>query len=184
MTKKAVFLDRDGTINEEVNYLSKIEQLRILPKVPSAVKLLNENDFLAIIITNQSGIARGFFTKEELDNINAHLMEGLSREDAKIDGIFICPHHPDAGCDCRKPKTGLLERAALEFDIDLLSSFIVGDKYTDLKTGANAGCKTILVKTGYGRDEVEKIESWDLKPDFIAQDLLEAARWILGDKGK
>lgn len=184
MTKKAVFLDRDGTINEEVNYLSKIKQIKILPTVPSAIKLLNENDFLVIIITNQSGIARGYFTEKELEGINSHLVNELSKNGAKINGIFICPHHPDSQCDCRKPKTGLLKEAADEFDLDLSSSYMVGDKYTDLKTGINEGCKTILVKTGYGKGEAEKIGGWDFKPDLVAEDLLEAAKWILGDNAK
>lgn len=184
MTKKAVFLDRDGTINEEINYLSKIEQLKILPKVSSAIKLLNENDFLVIMITNQSGVARGLFTMDTLDDINKHLVNMLQSEGAKIDGIFICPHHPDFGCDCRKPKTGLLKEAASKFEIDLSSSYMIGDKYTDLKTGVNSGCKTILVLTGYGKEEAEKTEDWDFEPDFVAGDLFQAAKWIIGEKTK
>jgi histidinol-phosphate phosphatase family protein len=184
MTKKAVFLDRDGTINEEINYLSKIEELKVLPKVPSAIKLLNENGFLVIIITNQSGVARGIFTIGTLNEINEHLINTLRSEGAKIDGIFICPHHPDSGCDCRKPKTGLLKKAALEFKINMSSSYMIGDKYTDLKTGVNSGCKTILVLTGYGREETEKMDDWDFKPDFVAGDLFEAAKWIIGEETK
>ena len=184
MTKKAVFLDRDGTINEEVNYLSNKEQIRILPNVPSAINMFNENGFLVIIITNQSGIARGFFTREELDEINAHLIDELSKEGSRIDGIFVCPHHPDSRCDCRKPKAGLLKDAALEFDLDLSSSYIIGDKYSDLKTGVNAGSKTVLVRTGYGDEEFKEMENWDFEPDFVADDLLQAAMWIIGDREK
>jgi histidinol-phosphate phosphatase family protein len=184
MTKKAVFLDRDGTINEEVNYLSKKEQVEILPKVPEAIKLLNENDFLVIIISNQSGVARGYFTTDTLNEINDHLIGELSEKGAEIDGLFICPHHPDSDCDCRKPRTGLLKNAALKFNIDLLSSYIIGDKYTDLKTGFNAGCKTILVLTGYGKEENEKKGSWDFEPDIVAEDLFQAAKWIIEEEAK
>lgn len=184
MTKKAVFLDRDGTINKEVNYLSEIEQLKVLPEVPSAIKLLNENGFLVIIITNQSGVARGFFTRDVLNEINEHLIGELSKEGAEIDGIFICPHHPDSGCDCRKPQPGLLKEAASQFELDLSSSYIIGDKYTDLKTGINSGCKTILVLTGYGKEEAEKIGQWDFEPDFVADDLFLAVKWIIGEESK
>jgi histidinol-phosphate phosphatase family protein len=184
MTNKAVFLDRDGTINQEVNYLSKIEEIKILPKVPGAIKLLNENGFNVIIITNQSGVERGYFSLESLIKINDHIVAKLDSEGAKVDGIYFCPHHPDSGCNCRKPKTGLLEKAEKDFEIDLTSSYMIGDKFIDLATGKNVGCKTILVLTGYGRQELLEKESWEFQPDYIADDLLNAVEWIIKEGGK
>ena len=181
MTSKAVFLDRDGTINEEVNYLSRIEQVKILPNSAKAIKLLNDNGFKIIIITNQSGVARGYFSIERLEEINNHLKNELLKENAIIDAIYYCPHHPDDLCQCRKPKTGLIERARDEHDVDLSSSFVIGDKILDLETGRKMGCKTILVLTGYGSDEVKEKEKWKFRPDQIVQDLYEAAIWILGE---
>jgi histidinol-phosphate phosphatase family protein len=181
MSNKAVFLDRDGTINEEVNYLSKIEQLEILPNSAKAIKFLNENDFKVIVITNQSGVARGYFSKERLEDINSHLEGELAKDGAQIDAIFYCPHHPDEGCACRKPKPEMIERAKRKFDLDLSSSFIVGDTINDLETGYNVGCKTVLVLTGYGKRELKEQKNWSLSPDFIAKDLLDAVIWIIGE---
>ncbi|UCE37026.1 MAG: D-glycero-beta-D-manno-heptose 1,7-bisphosphate 7-phosphatase [Thermoplasmata archaeon] len=179
MTNKAVFLDRDGTINEEVNYLSKIEQVKILPNSPKAIKLLNENGFKVIVVTNQSGVARGYFSKEDLENVNNHLRDELLNEGAVVDGIYFCPHHPDDGCDCRKPKTGMIVEAKADFDIEVSSSFIVGDKLLDLETGRKMGCKTVLVLTGYGKDELKDKNNWEFTPDYIAEDLLDAVMWII-----
>ena len=184
MTNKAVFLDRDGTINEEVNYLSKVEQIKILPNSPKAIKLLNENGFKVIIITNQSGVARGYFSVQELENIHNHLKNQLLKDGAIIDAVYYCPHHPDDRCDCRKPKTGMIDRAKEEFEIDLSSSFIVGDKLLDLETGHRAGCKTVLVLTGYGSDELKEQKNWKFQPDQIAQNLYDAVMWILGEDSK
>jgi histidinol-phosphate phosphatase family protein len=181
MSNKAVFLDRDGTINEEVNYLSKIEQLNILANSASAIKILNENDYKVIVITNQSGVSRGYFSKEALEGINEHLKNELANEGAQIDAMYYCPHHPDEGCDCRKPRPGMIEEARSKFDLDLPSSFIVGDTLNDLETGYNVGCKTVLVLTGYGERELNNQDSWKLQPDFIAKDLLDAVMWIIGE---
>jgi histidinol-phosphate phosphatase family protein len=181
MTSRAVFLDRDGTVNKEVNYLSKIRQLDILPNSAKAIKLLNENNFKVIIITNQSGVAREYFSKETLEDINEHLKNELAKEGAQIDAIYYCPHHPDEGCQCRKPRPGMIESAKKEHDLDLSSSFIVGDTINDLETGYNVGCKTVLVLTGYGKRELKEQENWKLSPDFIAQDLLDAVMWIIGE---
>lgn len=183
MTNKAVFLDRDGTINEEVSYLSEVEQVKILPNSAKAIKLLNEHDFKTIIITNQSGVARGYFTSQMLEDINDHLKNELLREGAVIDAIYYCPHHPDDGCDCRKPASGLIEKAAYDFDIDLTSSYIVGDKLIDLETGERVGCRTVLVLTGYGHDEAKKIGKSNIRPEHVAQDLYYAVLWILEKSG-
>lgn len=184
MSNKAVFLDRDGTINEEMNYLSKIEQLKILPNSASAIKILNENGYKVIVITNQSGVARAYFSKETLEDINEHLKNELAKDDALIDAVYYCPHHPDEGCECRKPRPGMIERAKSEYDLDLSSSFIVGDTINDLETGYIVGCKTALVLTGYGERELNNQDSWNVQPDFIAQDLLDAVMWIIGEGGQ
>jgi D-glycero-D-manno-heptose 1,7-bisphosphate phosphatase len=181
MSNKAVFLDRDGTINKEVNYLSKIEQLEILPNSASAIKILNDNDFKVIVITNQSGVGRGYFSKEDLQDINEHLKNELSKDGAQIDAMYFCPHLPDSGCQCRKPRPGMIESAKSKLDLDLSSSFVVGDTINDLETGHNVGCKTALVLTGYGKRELARQESWNIQPDFIAQDLLDAVMWIIGE---
>ncbi|UCE73850.1 MAG: D-glycero-beta-D-manno-heptose 1,7-bisphosphate 7-phosphatase [Methanomassiliicoccales archaeon] len=182
MTNKAVFLDRDGTVNEEVNYLSSIEQIKILPKASKAIKLLNENGFKVIIITNQSGVARGYFSIQTLKGVHDHLQNLLFREGAKIDAIYFCPHHPDDGCSCRKPKTESIKKAQDEFKIDLSKSYMIGDKYIDLETGHNAGLKTVLVLTGYGADAIQEKENWRVQPDHIAQNLFDAVIWILEGK--
>jgi len=179
MFNKAVFFDRDGTIIEEVNYLSKIEQVKILSNSPSAIKLLNENGFLVIIITNQSGLAREYFSVEDLENVNKHLKNELLKSNAKIDAIYYCPHHPDDDCECRKPRIGLIKKAEEEMNIDLRSSFLVGDKISDVQAGLNAGLKSILVLTGYGKEERTKLDDMNLKVDFIASDILSAVLWIL-----
>ncbi len=181
MTNKAVFLDRDGTINYEVNYLSSVDQLKILPNSAQAINLLNENDFLVIIITNQSGVARGKFSEEALNEINNELKNKLLKDEAKIDAVYYCPHHPDDGCSCRKPKPGMLKAANEEFGLDLQASYIVGDTLNDLETGHNVGCKTVLVLTGYGEGELKKQENWNFSPDHIARDLLDAVMWIIGE---
>ena len=178
---KAVFLDRDGTINEEVSYLSRIDQVKILPRAAKAIKLLKEHGFLAIILTNQSGAARGYFSIQTLEDIHNHLKNELLREGAAIDAIYYCPHHPDAGCSCRKPKTEMIERAKVTFDIDLASSFMIGDRLLDLETGYRVGCRTVLVMTGYGTKEIKEIKKWKFQPDHIAQDLYDAVIYIIGE---
>ena len=182
MTHKAVFLDRDGTINEEVSYLSSIEQLKIILRAAKAIKVLNDNGFKVIIITNQSGVARGYFSEDTLGQINEHLKAELSKEGATIHAAYYCPHHPDAGCTCRKPNTGNIEKAALEHDLDLTRSYMIGDTMRDMETGFNAKLRTILVLTGYGEEERDKYRDNPRQPDYIAQDLYDAAEWIIRDK--
>jgi D,D-heptose 1,7-bisphosphate phosphatase len=182
MTNKAVFLDRDGTINEEVSYLSSIEQLKIIPRAAAAIKLLNDAGFRVIIITNQSGVARSYFSEDSLKQINEHLRTELSKEGARIDAVYYCPHHPEAGCACRKPNTGNIEKAAAEHDLDLTGSYMVGDTMRDMETGFNTKLRTVLVLTGYGEEERGKYSDDPRQPDFVAQDLYDAAEWIIRDK--
>ena len=172
---KAIFLDRDGVINKEVNYLSKPEDFEFIQDSIKALKILKQLDFLLIVTTNQAGIARGYFSEEDLKKIHAKMIRILHTHDVVLDDIFFCPHHPDFTkiCECRKPNPGMIFKARDKHQIDLSKSYMVGDTLNDIKTGFNATCKTVLVLTGYGREEVKKIK--DVKPDFIFQNLLEFA---------
>jgi D-glycero-D-manno-heptose 1,7-bisphosphate phosphatase len=173
MKQKAVFVDRDGTLIEEVNFLSRAEDLRFFSFTGEAVKLLKENGFLVIVVTNQSGIGRGIFTETAMREIHEIIQTKLTK---KIDAFYFCPHLPDAGCACRKPKTGMIEQALADFEIDLENSWFVGDKAIDVKTGQNANVKTALVLTGYGKQAVEQLKN---QADLTAENLLEAVREIL-----
>jgi D-glycero-D-manno-heptose 1,7-bisphosphate phosphatase len=186
MLDRCVFLDRDGTINEEVNYLSHPDQLRLIAGAAEAIKRFNQAGLKVVIITNQAGVARGYFSENTLQQIHLELERMLRAQDAHIDAIYYCPHHPTAGigvykidCNCRKPKPGLLERAARELNLYPRRSFIVGDKPADLQAGDAMGCRTILVRTGYGLESEKELAGGEFQPDHIADDLLEAARWIL-----
>ncbi len=180
----AVFMDRDGTINEEVNYLSRMEQLKLYPQTAGAIRRINAAGMKAVVVTNQSGIARGYFTEEFVRSVHDRINELLAAEGARIDGFYVCPHHPVHGigiykkdCDCRKPKPGLLLQAAREMDIDLARSYMVGDMLKDVEAGKKAGARGILVCTGYGSNIVRT----DM-PAFIAADILAAVQWILEDR--
>lgn len=173
--KKAVFLDRDGTLIEEAAYLARAEDLKLFPFSAEAVRFLNENDFLVVLITNQSGIARGFFDENDLSAIHARLISDLQKEGAALDAIYFCPHAPGDDCACRKPKTEMIKLAARDFAIDLKNSWTIGDKAIDVELGFNAETKSALVLTGYGSREKEKLSE---KPDLIAENLLEAVKVI------
>jgi len=180
----AVFLDRDGTINEEVSFLSRMEQLKLFPQTPEAIRLVNAAGMKAVVVTNQSGIARGYFTEAFVRSVHERINELLRAGGARIDGFYVCPHHPVYGngiykqdCGCRKPKPGLLLQAAAEMNIDLTRSYMVGDMLKDIEAGKRAGAKGVLVRTGYGLNIVRT----DM-PAFIAEDVLEAVQWILKDR--
>jgi D-glycero-D-manno-heptose 1,7-bisphosphate phosphatase len=177
----AIFLDRDGTINEDVNFLSKPEQLILIDSSAEAIKEANELGLKVIVFTNQSGIARGYFTEDDLHKVHKRLDELLAQKGAKIDAYYYCPHHPVEGngeykveCECRKPKDGMLQRASREQNIDLKKSFVIGDRCIDVQAGKTAGATTILVLTGYGRDEYKKCKDENFEPDFVAENLKEA----------
>jgi D-glycero-D-manno-heptose 1,7-bisphosphate phosphatase len=181
--KKAVFLDRDGTINKEVNYLNHPDQVKLISGSAEGIKLLNENGFTVVVITNQSGVARGIIEEESLPLIKDRLCSLLEEKGAIVDGYYYCPHYPDGKiekyafkCDCRKPEPGMLRKAAEDFDIDLKGSYVVGDKACDIKLGKNVGAVSIMVKTGYGEYEAENLE---LSPDYTADNLFDAAQWII-----
>ncbi len=170
---KAVFLDRDGTIARDVHYCRRPEDFEILPTVPEAIRLLNENGFRVVVVTNQSGVARGYFTEETLAQIHDKMRRELALHGASVDGVYYCPHHPDDRCECRKPKTALYRRAAEEHDIDFDASYVVGDMQMDVAAGKALGCHTILVTTGPGKGE-DIVDP----TDYVADSLLQAAHWI------
>ena len=181
----AVFLDRDGTLNEDVGYLDSPQRLKLLPGAAEAVRLINQYALKAVVVTNQSGVARGHYSEEELAEIHRFLEKLLAQEGARLDGIYYCPHHPQDGCDCRKPSTGMIEMAGRELALDLQGFYVIGDKLTDLELARNARGKGILVLTGVGRAELEKSQKQTspVRPAYVASDLLEAVHWILQDIG-
>ncbi|MCK4957382.1 MAG: HAD family hydrolase [Candidatus Cloacimonetes bacterium] len=184
---KAVFLDRDGTINQDFKgYISKPEDFHLYPFAAEAIKLLNEAGFLVFVITNQSGIARGYYTLEDLAKVHAKLNTELSKSGAKIDDIFVSPYHLEGSVEPynvahedRKPNIGLFKQAKQKYNFKINESFMVGDKYSDIGFGKNSHLSTILVKTGEGAKEFEERENWDFMPDFLVEDLLAAAKLIL-----
>ncbi len=174
-----LFLDRDGTINQEVDFLSKPEEVILIPKAADAIREANELGVKVCIVSNQSGIARGLLTPEDLERVNARLHELLAREGARIDGMYVCPHHPEYGpplyrknCTCRKPDTGMIIQAAREHSIDLQASYVIGDRCIDVQAGRKAGCGTVLVLTGYGRNEKDECLR-TLNVDHVAVDLYD-----------
>lgn len=183
---RAVFIDRDGTISEEVGYINHVSRFRLFPYSAAALKQLHEHGYLAIVITNQAGVARGYFSEEMVQAIHKQMTKDLETSGAKVDAIYYCAHHPTVGeppyqldCDCRKPKPGLLLRAARDYDIDLANSWMIGDRYSDIELAANAGVKSALVLSGYGRGEWEhKRDNWTIHPDLVAEDLLAAVNQI------
>ncbi|MBI1913010.1 MAG: HAD family hydrolase [Deltaproteobacteria bacterium] len=178
ISKAVVFLDRDGTINEDVGYLSDPKGLVLIEGAGEAIKKLNSANIKVIVVSNQSGVGRGYYTNDDVEKVNKRLFELLSPTGAQIDGIYYCSHHPDFKCDCRKPSTGLAKQAALEHEIDGLRSYVVGDKGSDVDLAGNIGAKGILVLTGKGTDEHKNN---DIAADHVAKDLREAVDWILDD---
>ncbi len=219
--EKVIFLDRDGTLNEEVNYLHRKEDLRILPGVPEALRAFRDHGYKLVVVTNQAGVARGYYPEAAVDALHGYLNQILEPAGAKIDAFFFCPHHPEHGvgaykrkCHCRKPETGMFQQAEALFPIDKAASWMIGDKLIDVEAGRNYGVRTVLVGTGYGKGEREKAvgrgdfpaektvgtgdgpaekiigmgdfpadgagEADRPRPfDYYAEDLMEAARFIL-----
>jgi D-glycero-D-manno-heptose 1,7-bisphosphate phosphatase len=178
--RPAVFLDRDGTIAEEVGYLNHASRFRMFPFAARAIRSLNETRLPVIVITNQSGVGRGYFPESLLHTVHKLMKQQLAAESAHVDAIYYCPHTSGDDCDCRKPKPGLLNRAAREHRLDLGRSFVVGDRHGDIELARQAGSQGILVRTGYGEGELAwHADRWPAQPDFVAADLSEAADWIL-----
>ena len=189
--QKAIFLDRDGTINKYVGFLRNIDDFELLPGVTEAITQINNSEYLAIVATNQPVIARGEVTVQQLQDIHNKLETLLGSEGAYINGLYYCPHHPDKGfegevpelkirCNCRKPNIGMLTAAAKDFNIDVAQSWYIGDSTMDVQTGKNAGMKTVLLLTGIAGEDRKYL----VEPDYIAKDLLDAVAYILNSEGE
>ena len=189
--RRAIFMDRDGTVCEEVGYVNHVDRIRLLPRSAEAIRLANQAGFQTVIVTNQAGVARGYFDEDLVHEVHDAVRRQLAEAGARIDGIYYCPHHPEVGappyrraCDCRKPGPGMLLRAQEEMGIDLESSYMVGDTVKDLGAGRAVGATTVLVLTGYGRGELQyQSHRWTVQPDHVCEDLLEAMQWILAREG-
>ncbi|MBI2216389.1 MAG: HAD family hydrolase [Candidatus Rokubacteria bacterium] len=191
VSRPAVFVDRDGTLTEEVGYVNHPKRLRLLPRSVEAIRCLNQAGVAAVVVTNQAGIARGYFSEDVLHAVNTALASALEAGGARLDGVYVCPHHPSEGappwrsdCDCRKPRPGLLLRAAADLGLDLTASTIVGDKASDLEVAPRVGARSVLVLTGYGLGEWEyRRDTFSVMPDHVADDLLGAVEWVLRQRG-
>jgi D-glycero-D-manno-heptose 1,7-bisphosphate phosphatase len=187
VSRPAAFIDRDGTLTEEVGYVNHPKRLHLLPRSAEAIRRLNAAGIPAVVVTNQAGVARGYFSQDVLQATIDALVEQVKSAGAHLDGIYVCPHHPTEGqppfqaqCECRKPKPGLLLRAATELGLDLTASTVIGDRPSDLVTAHAVGAKGVLVLTGYGLGEWEyRRETFTVMPDHVAGDLLDAVEWIL-----
>jgi D-glycero-D-manno-heptose 1,7-bisphosphate phosphatase len=181
----AVVLDRDGTLLEEAGYLDRAERAVVYPWSIDAVRLLNRAGFRVVVVTNQAGVARGFFDEAFVRGFHDHLGAMFTRGGAAVDGWYYCPHHPDASvaeyrvrCECRKPSPGMLRQAARDLALDLSRSFVVGDRWLDVQLGQNVGAQGILVRTGYGATQ-EAHSRHDVTAAVIVNNLIDAAGWIL-----
>ena len=182
---KAIFLDRDGVINRDTgsgDYIKSWKEFEFLPGAIEAVKELNKNVYEIFIISNQAGVSKGLFSKENLDDITENMLKELGSKGASIRSVNYCIHRPEAGCSCRKPKTGMIETATKGIDIDFKSTYFIGDSKLDIGAGKNAGTRTILLLTG--KTNPDEIKDWQVKPDFIKKDLKEAVEWVLEEGQK
>jgi D-glycero-D-manno-heptose 1,7-bisphosphate phosphatase len=185
MSSHAVFLDRDGTLNEDPGYLGNPALVKLLPGVAEALSGLKKMNFKLIVVSNQSGISRGLLTRENVDSVNKRINELLDKHNAVIDAFYYCPFHPDFSdkeeCICRKPSPKLVFDAVKKFDIDLSRSYFVGDSVADIECGVNAGLKTILVKTGYGVETITILQKQNKFPTFVAENIFEAYKIVKND---
>ena len=186
---RAVFFDRDGTLNEEIGHVRDPEDFRVYPFAARAVRLVNEAGLRAIVVTNQSGVARGLLPESLVRRVHRQLTRRIEAGGARLDAIFYCPHHPEAVieryrvvCSCRKPATGMLEAAARQFQLDLAKSFVIGDRFVDITAARRVGARSVMVLTGVGRRELEDEEvSGIAQPDHVAENAYDAVRWILAN---
>ncbi len=187
MPQRAVFIDRDGTLSEEVGYINHPSRFRLFPFAAAAIKHLNDHGWLAIVVTNQAGVARGYFSEDMIQTVHQGMRADLEAGGGRLDAIYYCAHHPSVGeppyrfdCDCRKPKPGLISQAARDFDIDRENSWMVGDRYSDVELARNARLNSMFVLSGYGRGEWEhQKHNWTVHPDLVAEDLLQAVQMIV-----
>jgi len=185
-TKVTVFTDRDGVLNLKVDYLHRVDDFEFFPGAPQAVKRLNDAGALVLVVTNQAGVARGYYTEADVDALHEHIQRELGRFGARIDRFYYCPHHPEGvvpqytrTCDCRKPRPGMFLRAIDDLDLAGDLRFAVGDRYPDLIAGAAVGCRTVLVRTGYGQERPADETGIIIKPDYVTSSFGEAVDWIL-----
>jgi len=184
LPRRAVFLDRDGTIGEELGYVNHIDRFQIFPFAAEAIRQLNQAEIPVVVVTNQSGVARNIFPESLVHEVHKKMVKELAAGGAWIDAIYFCPHKSEDACECRKPNPGLLKQAAREHALDLAASWVVGDRYADLEMGHAAGARGILVMTGYGRGEYElHRSSWPKQPEALAENLGDAVRHILRNGG-
>ncbi len=193
---KAVFLDRDGTVSREIGYIrpEDMHRFALVPGSAEGLRALKEAGYLLILTTNQSGVARGYYPVEQVHTVHAMLKSLLKDQGVALDGIYFCPHHPDPekarvkelalDCDCRKPRPGMALQAAREWDLDLKRCWVVGDKDADLDLARNAGCRGVLVRTGYGEETLAALKAAGREPKLVAADLKEAAGIILQESGE
>jgi D-glycero-D-manno-heptose 1,7-bisphosphate phosphatase len=187
MRHVGVFMDRDGTISQEVGYINHLSRFQIYPWSAQAVRALNQKGLKTIVVTNQAGVARGYFTEDLVIQVHEKLRQEMALAGANLDAIYYCPHHPSVGpdpyrqeCSCRKPKPGMLHRAVEELDLDLSRSFVIGDRYGDIELAHNAGTHSIFVLSGYGLGEYEyQRQNWKVRPEWVAENLLEATQIVL-----
>ena len=186
--RPAVFFDRDGTLNEEVDFLTDPGQLRLIAGAGDAVRAVNESGLPACVISNQSGIARGLISEADLVPIHEEFRAQLGARGARIDRIYYCPHHPTQGidpyrveCECRKPRPGMLQQAARELELNLSRSYVIGDRIVDVQAAKNVGARGILVLTGYGITAMEECRAQGVVPDYIAPSVREAVNYVLKD---
>ena len=186
MKRPAVLLDRDGTLIDDTGYPSRFDQVRFFPCGFAAVRRLNEAGFLVVVVTNQSGVGRGYFSEDQLADLHVRLTEAFAAEGARLDAFYVCPHYdlsPDPryrrACSCRKPLPGLGQKAAADLEIDLDRSYMIGDKEDDVKFGRAVGAVPVLVLTGYGRQTRDKLEGTPGRPEAVAADIGQAVDWIL-----
>jgi len=173
---KAVFVDRDDTINRDVRYCCRTEDFELLPTVGMGIKLLNQAGFKIVVITNQSGVGRGYFTEDVLDRIHRKMADELAEYGATVDAVYYCPHHPDENCECRKPKPKLAYQAIKDLDIDAQQSYVIGDRLMDIELAGNIGSKSVMIPSEFGRCE---LKDGNISPHYIAADFESAARWIM-----
>ena len=186
-SRPGVLLDRDGTINEQMGYVNHLDRFVLLPGVGRAIRRLNDAGLPVAVVSNQSGVGRGYFPEKLVHQVHDKMADLLARDGARVDAVYYCPHHPRAEietyrlkCDCRKPRRGMLLQAAADLNLDLKKSFVVGDRSTDLSAARQVGAKAILVMTGYGRGELEHVLPYkQVRPDWVAEDLAEAVQLIL-----
>ena len=172
-------MDRDGTVSEEIGYMYHTGLYKPFPWTGPAIRKINESGMKAVLVTNQSGVERGYFPESVVHDVHDILNAELARHGAKLDAIYFCPHQPETGCDCRKPRPGMLLRAQAELGIDLSQSYVIGDRYLDVDLAWAANAKSVLVMTGNGRAEQQKYKDRPQQPHFIAENLLEAVESII-----